>query len=41
MTDPHGIKSKAYTIYPGIIYLTVSINKEFCSFYNGLFGGVE
>jgi hypothetical protein len=34
MTDTHGIKSKEYTIHEGIIYLTVSINRELCSFYS-------
>jgi hypothetical protein len=40
MTDEHGIKSRQYTIRSGTIYMTVSINKEFCSFYHNA-GGAE
>jgi hypothetical protein len=40
MSDEHGIKSIRYTIHEGTIYLTVAINKEFCSSYH-LGGGPE
>ena len=39
MTDEHGIKSKRYTIHEGIIYLVVSINRDFCSIASKTPGG--
>jgi len=39
MEDTHGEKSKAYTIYDGIITLMVPVTRELCDSYRAVHGG--